>query len=241
MPPTSRTIVMFDTVDVSTVPADAIAVAGYTSGSWPTFDGLVRRFPHAHHLSIAVQADHDADCLDVETGDASPDQAPAWVRRQLNRGVWRPCLYANLSTMPAVIGALAGAGLVRPHVRLWVAEYNYHPHIPAGFDACQWTDQALGRNLDESLCWDSFFIEPDPYAVLMPRERQYVVEIDHLRLHEHLHHARIVAVKAELVRLRKAIWVAAVRGKLPDGTPTQAGWNVHNRAARYRILAHKTE
>ncbi len=150
---------MFDSVDLAQFPPNPPAVAGYVGGYWPTYAALVRKFPKARHLSIAVNAGEDAECLDVETGDATPAQAPAWVRRQLSRGVKRPVVYANLSTMPAVVAALTGAGIARASVRLWVAQYAQPAvaHIPAGCDACQWTDRAFGRNLDQSLLHPSFF------------------------------------------------------------------------------------
>ena len=156
-PPVGGPTRMYDSVDVSTVPLNAQAVAGYVGGSWPTYLPLVQAFPKAKHLSIAIAASEDADCLDIETGDATPDEAPGWVRRQWARGVKRPCLYANLSTMPAVEAALAG--IPRTRYRLWVAQYLIprRPHLPAGFDACQYDDQALGRNLDVSLLRSDFF------------------------------------------------------------------------------------
>ena len=154
--------VMYDSVDAGTVPASAPAVAGYVGGNWPSFQPLVTRCPAARHLSIAVNAGEDADCLDIENGDATPDQAPAWVARQLRRGAWRPCLYSSRSEMQAVWGALQRAGITRGLVRLWVADWTYVPHIPPGYDACQWTDRALGRNLDESLCLDGFFPKAPP-------------------------------------------------------------------------------
>jgi hypothetical protein len=40
----------------------------------------------------------------------------------------------------------------------------------------------------------------------------------------------------ELVRFRKAVWIAAERGRLPNGRTTQRGWDVLNRNARYRVL-----
>ena len=148
---------MYDSVDLSQIPPDAQAVAGYVGGSWPTYGELAKRFPKAHRLSIAVNASETAECLDVEVGDATPTEAPAWVERMEKAGIWRPCLYANLSTMPAVLTALHEAGIARERVRLWVAHYVFTPTLPAGFDACQWTDKALGRNLDESLVVDDFF------------------------------------------------------------------------------------
>jgi len=161
-----RRIVMFDSVDVPEIPANAEAVAGYTSGLFPTFPVLQQQFQNAKRLSIAVTSSNDAECLDVEPGDAEPRDAPAWVRRQKERGVRKPVVYASLSTMPTILSVLAQNGISRGEVRLWSAHYTHHAHIcsPAcgfGFqtraDATQWTDEAMGRNLDQSLCDGSFF------------------------------------------------------------------------------------
>ena len=148
---------MYDSVNLAMIPPDAQAVAGYVGGSWPTYGKLAASFPLAHRLSIAVNAAETAECLDVEQGDAQPSDAPAWVERMEKAGIWKPCLYANLSTMPLVLSALHQAGINRERVRLWVAHYTGTPTLPAGFDACQWTNHAQGRDLDESLVADDFF------------------------------------------------------------------------------------
>lgn len=160
-------LVMFDSVDLDQVPADAPAVAGYTSGSWPTYADLATRFPAAKRLSIAVSASDDAQCLDIEAGDASPSQAPDWVKRQHSRGVRRPVVYCSVSSMDEVWGLLRGAGIKRNQVRLWSAHYGRGKHLcgpktcgevrSITADATQWCDDALGRNLDESVLRPMFF------------------------------------------------------------------------------------
>lgn len=157
------TRIMYDSVTVSAIPSDARAVAGYVDGDWPTFH-LLGRFK-ANRLSIAVHSDADAACLDIEAGDATAGQAAGWVARQINRGQKTPVLYASRDTLPAVLRELRAAGIPRRQVRVWSAHYTDQPHIcapgscGAAFtaDATQWTDKALGRNLDESLLSDSFF------------------------------------------------------------------------------------
>lgn len=158
--------VMYDSVDVAQIPADAAAVAGYVDGEWPTYNELVKKFHNSQKLSIAVFASDNAECLDVEKGDATPDQAPAWVKRQLDRGVSRPAVYSDVSDMPEVLALLADAGIARGDVRVFTAHYTYIEHrctALCGFgfkgiaDATQWTDKALGRNLDQSLVADDFF------------------------------------------------------------------------------------
>src|SRR5271155_2107625 len=80
-PPPPR-FTMYDSTNVDNIPEYAVAIASYVNGAFENFDEAVHRFPHAKHLSIAVSSDVDADCLDVETGDATPADAPTWVRKQ---------------------------------------------------------------------------------------------------------------------------------------------------------------
>ena len=157
--------VMYDSITVSQIPRGARAVAGYVGGMWPTFPQLQHDFPNARHLSVAVSAFEDADCLDVEQGDASPQQAPAWVRRQIARGVKRPAVYCAISSAPTVLACLRRAGIRRGQVRLWTAHYTDRPHRCSPFcrfgmwtraDATQFTPRSLGRNLDASLCAPDF-------------------------------------------------------------------------------------
>jgi hypothetical protein len=153
------TRVMFDSVDVAQIPGKAGAVAGYTGGQWPTYWDLVKRYPHAFVLAIAIAASEDAHCLDVEAGDAHAEEVPAWVRRQHARGVKRPVVYCSVSEAERIISLLAAAGVPRREFLLWTAHWTFEAHLcgphscgalDSTADATQWTDQALGRNLDES-------------------------------------------------------------------------------------------
>jgi hypothetical protein len=261
------TIQMYDTVTVETVPLNPQAVAGYVGGHWPTYIPLVHAHPHAHHLSIAVTAGEDADCLDVEAGDARPDQAPAWVRRQQARGVQRPVLYASVSAMPAVIAELRAAGILREAVRLWTAHYNGRAHLcsPAcgfGFqttaDATQWTDRALGRNLDEGVCDDAFFGPPaappdphhyhwypvgpfprrDPYTgqVGHLNERDIVQEYDHRRVHPQMHTQRLSELREHITFLRKRVWYVAHHDMQTGTRLPWADWSSYHRGWRWQTL-----
>lgn len=162
----ARPTVMYDSVTLDAIPADAPAVAGYTSGRFPTFAQIPGRWPKARHLSIAVSSSHDAECLDVEPGDATPAVAAGWVKRQIARGVKRPVVYCSVSQAPALLRTLASAGINRNEIRLWTAHYTFRSHLcdkTCGFgftgraDATQWTDRALGRNLDQSLVDPGFW------------------------------------------------------------------------------------
>lgn len=157
---------MYDSIDISQIPADAKAVAGYVGGKWPTFWKLAQRWPKANRVSVAVFASEDAECLDVELGDATVSQAPAWVRRQQKRGIIRPIVYTSADNAPALLKALAAAGIRRSEIRLWTAHYTNRVHLCGASccsglwttaDATQWWDRAYGRNLDVSICSPSFF------------------------------------------------------------------------------------
>jgi hypothetical protein len=158
---------MYDSINVDQIPVDAQAVAGYIGGKWPTYaDGsLAKRCPKARKLSIAVASRYDAECLDVEPGDATNDVAGRWVKRMQARGIKHPVVYTSVSNVPALLGALAKDGIKRLDIRLWTAHYTGRPHLcgpQCGFgmsttaDATQYTNHALGRTLDASLCRDGF-------------------------------------------------------------------------------------
>lgn len=163
-------LTMYDSAHNSEFPPGAQAYAAYVDGAigdQPNYGYIVQAFPQAHHLSIALSGDHDGDCLDIEPGAADPSDVPGWYARQRARGVQRPCLYAGVITMEAhVVPVMAAARIPRDVVRLWSAHYGAGEHIcgpstcrlmsiPA--DGTQWTGQALGRDLDQSLLLPDFF------------------------------------------------------------------------------------
>ena len=176
---------MFDSVTLSEVPPNPPAVACYVNGMFANHAEALHRFPNAHILTIAVNAGADADVLDIETYDATPADAPGWYRRQKARGLARPCLYASASVMESgVLPVLRTAGIPRTAVRLWSAHYTWSAHICSSTtcgamstdaDGTQFTDRALGRNLDESLLLADFFAAtpplppPDWQAVMMSK------------------------------------------------------------------------
>lgn len=165
------TVEMFDSIQAN-IPSGAQVAAGYTSGYWPTYGLFVRLYPHARIISIAISASHQAHCLDVEPGDASPSQVVFWVGYERAHGDPKPCIYASLSTWyESIFSDLAGGGISRASIWKWDAHYDYFAHIDASFDATQWTDQSRGQNLDESTVTLAFAglgkpaPPPDPYAI----------------------------------------------------------------------------
>ncbi len=168
---------MYDTVTNNQFPPGGQAYAGYVDGAvgdQPNYAYIVRTFPKAHHLSIALSASNNADALDVEPGASAPGDVPGWYARQKNRGIQRPCVYASASTMTSsILPVLNQAKIGRSGVRLWSAHYGLGEHIcgpgscgavPIGVDGTQWTSNALGRNLDQSLLLENFFTT-DPTVI----------------------------------------------------------------------------
>lgn len=150
--------IMYDDTNLDLIPNGPHAVAAYVNGQYANYDEAKRRFPHARILGISVTGDVAADCYDVEAGDYTADDVPRLYKIAQEHGIWRPCFYAQLSgVMPAVKEKLNTVVAARKDVRLWVAYYNGTTDLPVGYDAHQFTDRALGRSLDESICADDFF------------------------------------------------------------------------------------
>lgn len=158
--------VMYDSVTLSEIPRDPHAVAAYVDGHFANYKEALVAFPHARLLGISTGSRVATDCYDIETGDYHPDEAGHLWHIAADMNVWKPCFYANLSTMPAVKASLDAAGISRNAYRLWVASWDDTTIIPEGYDAKQFTDRALGRNLDESVCRSDFFrpapVKPKP-------------------------------------------------------------------------------
>jgi hypothetical protein len=123
---------MFDSITPAEIPRNAVMVAGYVDGKWPTFASLDVIFPTAEHVSITVLGAAGAQVCDCETGDLTPNQAAGWAAREISAHR-RPTIYCNTSTHPAVVSALAAVGLefVRD-VDWWEAHYDGVAQVSPG-------------------------------------------------------------------------------------------------------------
>lgn len=120
---------MYDAINPAGIPANPPMVAGYDDGRWPDFATMVTMFPHAIHVPVTVFAsDNEGIVLDVETGDATPAQAPGWVLTRRAAGV-DPSVYCNASTWPSVIQAFLAARVAMPH--WWIAQYDGNTTLPS--------------------------------------------------------------------------------------------------------------
>lgn len=125
-------MIIYDSTNPDDIPTTASVVAGYVDGIYAWSDAGWLRFPNAAKISIAVSASSQADALDVETGDATPSQAPGWVNAQLARGVKQPWVYVNRSNRWAVESACQAAGIQPTQMGLWVATLDGTQSVPAG-------------------------------------------------------------------------------------------------------------
>jgi len=232
---------MYDSVDVSQIPANAQAVAGYVGGRWPTFASLLVKFPKAQHVSIAVNSSEDADFLDIENGDAVIDDAPAWFHRQIKRGVKLPGFYTSLSKIDTLLSVLEEHEIQRTAYRLISAHYTGKPHICSPsegirtvVDGCQYWNKALGKNLDVSLLDNDFFGEvPKPVNTWQPGdEKNWCIEWDRIIARKTLAaHLRRLYLRGRMLLRRKAITNVAKK----------TGWKIENRLYRYEQLRKRTK
>jgi hypothetical protein len=155
---------MYDSVEAAHIPRNAQMVAGYLPPSrfaWSAADWTL--FPKARKVRIAIFASvNDGHVLDVEPGDATPDEAPGWVKMRRAAGV-DPTVYCNFSTWPTVAAAFKRAGIAEPHY--WIARYDNRAVMIPGAVAKQYADPAThgGGHYDLSIVADYWpGVDPKP-------------------------------------------------------------------------------
>jgi len=134
---------------------DKIKLEPWSGGDWALF-------PDAVKVQIVKKATTNAGhVLDVEPGDATPSEAPGWVKMRRAAGA-DPTVYCNASTWPTVRAAFQAAGVAEPH--WWIAHYDGDPTIPAGAVAKQYRgDVAPGYDVSSVVdYWPG--VDPAPGA-----------------------------------------------------------------------------
>lgn len=103
-------------------------VAGYVNGAYAWSSEEWNLFPHSAHVTITVTASANAgDVLDVERGDASPDEAYGWIRMRKAAGLFRPTIYCARGNLPAV-RAGSGSYVLGQDYDVWVADWTGSAH-----------------------------------------------------------------------------------------------------------------
>lgn len=156
----------YDAVTASHIPRDAKAAAYYVDGMFENEAAVKAQCPNARYTSIAVFASSDADCLDIEPGNATIAEAADWYKRQRRLKPRRkPIFYIAASSADELVAALRSHGIARNKYILWTAHYGEGKHIcgkgcsfarsSGGVDATQFTTN--NETLDESVCKPSFW------------------------------------------------------------------------------------
>lgn len=184
-------LVMRDSIDAPLIPRDTPVVAGYGDGkfiwspNWRDGGNWFDLFPNSVKLVIAVFAQDAGDILDVETGDARPDQVPDWCARFNRPGRRAPTIYCNRATWPLVIDALASAGTnpAGPHVDWWIATLDGTTNvaIPPGGKAPALVQVVDTGAYDESIILDPSWVGLGGPEVLDPNDpvvQEILLELD---------------------------------------------------------------
>lgn len=140
---------MADSVNAADLPAGFDFYAGYVNGLYANMAQIEKRFPNSKVIGISVTVQNNGTVLDVENGDATPSQAPAWCQMRRNAGI-TPWVYCSESVWPLVEQAFTIQGIAPP--LWWIAAYpGPGPVLFPGSIAHQWADQGL---YDESVVAD---------------------------------------------------------------------------------------
>ena len=140
-------LVMYDAItqSVSQMPTDGDIYAGYDDGSFNDVGAIIARFPDKPVVSIDVLAANQAQCLDVETGDAKVSDIDPWLANfALTGPVFDlPIIYMSVDLARSAFPTKHPNGCL-----LWSAHYTgTTPHIcgpntcgrlPYNADMTQW-------------------------------------------------------------------------------------------------------
>jgi peptidoglycan hydrolase-like protein with peptidoglycan-binding domain len=208
---------MLDSVSSARIPVGTPIVAGYIDGAYRWSDADWRRHALSVHVGIAVFAStHGGQVLDVERGNATPSQVPAWaISRRLDGVV--PTVYASVSRVAEIRYACANAGVPMP--LLWTARWDGIAVIPPGSVAHQYLN---GPDFDSSIVSNHWpgVDGPRPYPgalILQGATGELVVEIQ-----------RVVSASPDgifgpITRARVQAWQSA-HGLVADGVVGPLTW-----------------
>ena len=120
-------VTMADAVTPANIPAKLGCAAAYVNGEFEWTRQELARFPRVIRISVLPdpKAAAKARALDVENHDATPADAPAFVRYRQGIHHRDATIYCNRSTLPAVLEHL---GDLQP--RLWIATLDGRAWTP---------------------------------------------------------------------------------------------------------------
>lgn len=152
-----------DAQAIAKIPSAIDLIAGYDDGdyAWSPEDWTL--FPNSVKVHIAVHpTTNSGHVLDVETGNADPEQAVNWVLMRRAAGA-DPTVYCSTSTWPSVRSAFDTHDVAEPHY--WIADYDNDPTIPAGAIGHQYENTARWDRSSVADYWPGVDDPNDPYGV----------------------------------------------------------------------------
>ena len=138
---------IYDSTTPSAIPGNHV-VATYATGNFAVPASAVSGDKAVVWIDTNGTDPHAA-ALDIEPGDMTPSQAPAWVQARLH---YDPSGTAILYTMRSDWSQVQAAVSTLPqwmqsHIRWWIADPTGYPHMVPGANATQWY---WGSNYDIS-------------------------------------------------------------------------------------------
>jgi hypothetical protein len=152
-PQPAQPTTFYDSVTPSSIPAGAQA-AVYSDGTYSASPAQVAGHPNT--LWIDTNGSNPkANALDVEPGDATPQQAATWVQQKLTATPNQTAIvYTYRAQWQATKDAISTLSpQMQSHVKWWIADPTGVPHIVPGSDATQWY---WGQSYDQSLANPGF-------------------------------------------------------------------------------------
>ena len=150
-----------DSVTPANLPAGFDLYGGYDDGLYNNINAIKAMYPTKTVIHFTVFAsDNFGDCLDVENGDATPAQAPGWIKMRRAAGHGGPLVYCSEAAWSQVRQAFQSAGVPEPGY--WIAGYpgSVGDALYPGSIAHQWVDYGP---YDESIVVDYLpGIDPPP-------------------------------------------------------------------------------
>lgn len=167
-------VTVYDSVNVAAIPADAKVILGYVDGRDPEIAGnyaaVVKRFPHAHIVSVTTTGRNPAMMCDCEKYDLTPAMVRTWALRRLYSGPW-PVVYSNVSTKPSVVPELVGFPW-----SWWAADWTGTPHLYPTSDATQYANPATsGGDYDVSAAKRALIEALFPWPAPSPRKADMII------------------------------------------------------------------
>jgi hypothetical protein len=136
--PASGPYQIYDSTTPSSIPAGQQA-AVYADGTYAASPSQVAGHPNTLWIDTNGSDPH-ANALDVEPGDATPQQAGQWVAQKLTETPNQVAIvYTFRSDWPAAQAAIGQLPQwMQSHVRWWIADPTGVPHMVPGASATQW-------------------------------------------------------------------------------------------------------